>query len=94
MVRVIQVFQQPNESANQVLQRAKEELVRAVAPDRPQAFVMKFWLSGLSRQGRMTMYEGTVGHPCYIQHRHNGCGPLVIGHRSVLIYWQKLPEGI
>jgi hypothetical protein len=92
MGKVIHVYQQPRESVEQVLRRAKTELVRAFAPDKPEAFVMKFRLSGHSPQLRMSAYEGAVVHPCAIRHRHTRkCGKTCLGYGLVFVYWLERP---
>jgi len=85
----VSVHQRPHESYEQTLRRAMAALRRAVAPDRRRAFVRTFRLTGYSPASRMSMYEGTVCHPCTIRHRHSGCGYKVLGSGFVFIYWRE-----
>jgi hypothetical protein len=85
----VSVHQRPGESVEQVLRRARAALRRAVAPDRRRAFVMTFRENGYSPASRMSMYEGTVCHPCTIRHQHSECGYRVLGSGYVFIYWRE-----
>jgi hypothetical protein len=89
----VSVHQRPRESVESVLRRAKAALRRAIAPDRRRAFVGPFQHNGYSPSSRMSMYEGTVCHPCTIRHRHSGCGYTVLGRGFVFVYWWDPQEG-
>ena len=86
----VTVYQRHNESFKQVLQRAKEELLHAIAPNRKRAFVVTFIQNSYNPQSGMSLYEGTVYHPCNIRHRHTiSCPTVFLGRGRVFIYWRK-----